>query len=611
MCGIAGFTNFNADLTGEKFYETGMNMAQSISHRGPDARGICQEKHAVLSHARLSVIDISGGAQPMQREQFNNRYTICYNGELYNTKEIRRELESEGVSFSTMSDTEVLLKAYITYGKSCVYLLNGIFAFAIWDEEKQELFLARDRFGVKPLFYTKINDFFVFASEIKALFKFPGIEPVIKEEGLCEIFGIGPARSPGCGVFNNIFEVPPATTKTISASGEQTKVYYKLHSAMHTDSFSDTVDTVRYLLCDAIRRQTVSDVPLCTFLSGGLDSSIITAVTAKSMDTPLSTYSFDYVDNDKYFKPSDFQPNADKEFIEIMSKEYKTEHTVLYQDSDELVSNLYVATEHKDLPGMADVDSSLLGFCKRVKYNHTVALSGECADEIFGGYPWFFREEMLNCNTFPWCPDLSGRLKVLSPELKRLPIEEYVNNKYTSFLSDMPEFPYRSEEDLKRQEIGYLNLYWFMSTLLDRKDRMSMASGLEVRVPFCDHRLVSYVWNIPWNIKAKNNQPKFLLREVARGILPEQVRNRKKSPYPKTHNPVFEKLVKQEIKAVLKDKNSPLLQLVDLPILRQMTEQNYDYGKPWFGQLMAGPQMLSYLLQVNHWLSHYNISVKF
>ena len=610
MCGIAGFVKFDCNINNKEWIKTGENMAYSIAHRGPDARNVWACENAVLSHARLSVIDIAGGGQPMTKIIDGFSYTIVYNGEIYNTKEIKREMLREGgIDFVTNSDTEVILNAYIKYGSGCVHLLNGIFAFAIFDEKEKRLFLCRDRFGVKPLFYTHLDGFFIFASEIKALFEFPGLEAKVDDEGLCEIFGIGPARTPGSGVFKNIYELLPATVKFVSPNSEYDKTYFKLNSCIHTDNFDETVDIVRYLLKDSIKRQTVSDVPLCTFLSGGLDSSIITAVTASHLSEPLSTYSFEYKDNMKFFKPSEFQPNSDEEYIKIMAEEYGTNHEVLIQDTDELVENLYKATEHKDLPGMADVDSSLLGFLKRVKSKHTVALSGECADEIFGGYPWFFRPEMLECDTFPWCPDLSFRLKFLSDDLKRLGVKEYVREKYTSFLSDMPEFPYRTETDLRRQEIAYLNLYWFMSTLLDRKDRMSMASGLEVRVPFCDHRIVSYVWNIPWDMKAKDGERKHILREAAKGILPEKVRCRPKSPYPKTHNPDFEKKVKEELGKILDNPASPLLNLVDKTETKKLLSSDFDYGKPWFGQLMAGPQMIAYLIQINHWLKHYKVKI--
>ena len=609
MCGIAGFVHWDKPLCEPEYKKTGEIMARTLAHRGPDARGVCVLEHAVLAHARLAVIDPTGGGQPMQRELNGVQYTVVYNGELYNTKEIRRELLRAGAVFQTQSDTEVLLLAYMYFGPGFVHLLNGIYAFAIWDGAKQKLFMCRDRFGVKPFYYTFKDGFFVFGSEIKALFAFPNVQAELDEAGICEMFGIGPAVSPGSGVFKDVFEVMPGYSGYLDRDGLKLSAYFRLHSALHTDSYNETVDTVRYLLCDAVRRQTVSDVPLCTFLSGGLDSSLITAIAAGTQKEPLCTYSFDYEGNDRYFKPSDFQPDADNPYIQIMSASFGTAHTVLTQNSEALVENLYHAVHYKDLPGMADVDSSLLGFLAQVKQKHTVALSGECADEIFGGYPWFFREEMLNCNTFPWCPDLKGRAEMVSPHLKNIDICGYVQTKYEDFLSDMPGFSYTNLQELRRREISYLNIYWFMATLLTRKDRMSMASGLEVRVPFCDHRLVQYAWNIPWDMQAKNGERKHILREAAKGILPETVRLRKKSPYPKTHNPDFEQMVKGKLAELVADHTAPIWAVANQQYAQALVTGEFDYGKPWFGQLMAGPQRIAYLLQINEWLSKYNVRI--
>ncbi len=609
MCGIAGFVHWEKSLCNAEYKNTGEKMANALAHRGPDAEGVCVLEHAVLAHARLAVIDPSGGGQPMTRERDGALYTVVYNGELYNTKEIRRELLRAGAVFHTQSDTEVLLLAYMYFGPGFVHLLNGIYAFAIWDGAKEKLFLCRDRFGVKPFYYTFRDGFFVFGSEIKALFAFPNVRAELDETGICEIFGIGPAVSPGCGVFKDVFEVMPGYSGYLERDGLKLSAYFRLHAALHTDSYDETVDTVRYLLGDSVRRQTVSDVPLCTFLSGGLDSSLITAIVASNQKESLCTYSFDYEGNDQYFKPSDFQPDADNPYIQIMSASFNTTHTVLTQNSEALVKNLYKAVHFKDLPGMADVDSSLLGFLEQVKKKHTVALSGECADEIFGGYPWFFREEMLNCNTFPWCPDVKARTAMLSPGLRKVDVSGYVQCKYENFLSDMPAFPYTTPQDVRRREISYLNIYWFMATLLTRKDRMSMASGLEVRVPFCDHRLVQYAWNIPWDMQAKNGERKHILREAAKGILPETVRLRKKSPYPKTHNPDFERMVKAELASLIADKNAPLWALADIEYAKSLVTGEFDYGKPWFGQLMAGPQRIAYLLQINDWLIKYKVNL--
>ncbi len=570
MCGIAGFLNFSADLRDDKFYDLGMCMAEKLSHRGPDARGICMERHAILAVAQLKVVDIEGGIQPMQREHFLNRYTICYNGEIYNTKEIKRELIREGVSFNTNSDTEVLLMAYITYGKSFVYLLNGIFAFVIWDEEKQELFMCRDRFGVKPLYYTRINDFFVFASEIKALFEFPGVLPVVKKEGLCEIFSPSLLGTSGGNIFDNIFELKPATYKTISRFSETEKVYYKLHSSIHTDNLSDTVDTIRYLLKDSISRQSVADVPVCTFLSGKPDTSFITAITSKNQTTPLSAYSLNT------------EPSKENETIRRIAKEYKVNHIPVYLCPEETISNLYLSAEYMDFPDFSDNTPYLLGFCKRIKNNHSVLLSALGANEIFGTTALLLNNADMGNNSLS---------HILSPDLKNLPVEEYAKNKYESFISDAPEFPYRSERDLWWREAEYLSLYWVLSAKLTMLDRMSMASGLEIRVPYLDHRLISYLWNVPREMKIKDSRG-VLLNEVVRSHLPETIRNQSIEMEYVPLNPVYENLIKSEFRTVIDNPDSPILQLI-----------NKD-------NLPCNTKTLSYIIKINHWLAHLNISIR-
>ena len=374
------------------------------------------------------------------------------------------------------------------------------------------------------------------------------------------------------------------------------------------------MEHLKELLRSAIRRQLVSDVPLCTLLSGGLDSSIITAVAAKAYEEwglpPLATYSFDYTDNQKYFHPSSFQPDADWPWVERMRQEFGTRHTVLTCTQHNLVDLLDAAVEAKDLPGMADMDSSLLYFCSRIREKHVVSLSGECSDEIFGGYPWFHRPDMLAADTFPWSMDMSARTDVLRPDLvKRLELEEYVRSRYRESVAETPRLEGESQEEARRREIGWLNLNWFMTNLLDRKDRMSMYSGLEVRVPFCDHHLVEYVWNIPWEMKSKDGVRKQVLRDAAKGLLPEDVRNRPKSPYPKTHNPLFERLAKERLRGILADPNAPLHSLVDREALENgLLRDAGDYGRPWFGQLMAGPQMIAYLIELNIWMERFGLA---
>ena len=615
LCGIAGFIDYERDNDLPYFRETGKKMAEEIAHRGPDGEGIWSSRNAVFAHKRLAVIDIDGGKQPMRRTVNGNEFVITYNGELYNAEELRQELKSKGYSFSTTSDTEVLLFTYIEYREKCAEKLNGIFSFAIYDSQREICYACRDRFGVKPFFYFVKDSTFIFGSEVKAIFAYPGIKPELDNNGFCEALGMGPARTAGNGVFKNMKEIKPAHYLIINRDGIKDCVYWSLVSREHTDSFEKTVETVRELLVDSIERQLVSDVPLCTFLSGGLDSSIITAVAAshysKNHMPPIETYSFDYIDNQKYFTPSAFQPDDDKPWVERVSSYLGTNHRTLICDIESLVDSLDEAVLAKDLPGMADVDSSLLYFCRKVKENNVVAVSGECADEIFGGYPWFHSEKAFKTHAFPWSQDLSIRKNVFSDELlKSINLDEYVNERYEESIASTPRLDGESEEEARRREIAFLNINWFMATLLDRKDRMSMASGLEVRVPFCDHRLVEYVWNIPWKFKSVNGERKTLLRRAAKDILPQDVLQRPKSPYPKTHNPLYEKAVKEKLLGIINEGSSPLLSIIDKDKVKNgLCAAKSDYGKPWFGQLMAAPQMMAYLIQLDVWMRKYNISI--
>ena len=306
-------------------------------------------------------------------------YVIVYNGQIYNTKELKQTLRENGFSFNGHCDTEILLKSYIHYGKDVVKHLNGIFSFAIWDSNKKEVFLARDHFGIKPLFYTLYNNTLIFSSEIKALLKYPGIELKLNSESIGELIGIGPSHTPGTTIFKDIFEIKPAHFGIFNHNGLKLQRYWKLESNVHTDSLGQTCEKLKYLLNDSITKQLVSDVPLCTFLSGGLDSSIITKLAADFYKEkglpPLNTYSIDYVDNDKNFVKNDFQPNSDNYYINLMNKHLHTNHHTIIIDTPELANSLKDAMIARDTPGMADIDSSLLLFCKNVKKEMTVSLT--------------------------------------------------------------------------------------------------------------------------------------------------------------------------------------------------------------------------------------------
>ncbi|BBH19177.1 asparagine synthetase B [Paenibacillus baekrokdamisoli] len=614
MCGFTGWIDWTDDLT--KQSATLEKMTGTLANRGPDASGTWISPHCALGHRRLSVIDPVNGAQPMVRNSEDDTYVLVYNGELYNAPELKRELEGRGRRFITTCDTEVLLVAYMEWGPACVEKFNGIFAFALWDSKEQQLFLARDRLGVKPLFYAKQLGRFIFGSEPKALLAHPAVKPEVGPEGLAEIFIVGPARTPGHGVYRDLSELLPGHCAIVNRSGVSITTYWRLESKPHTEDVDATARTVGELLSDTVERQLVSDVPLCTLLSGGLDSSALTALAVRyymeSGQGNVHTFSVDYVDNDKHFKAHAFQPNADAPWIKRMTEHLQTEHHPIAFDTPELVEALRDAMIARDLPGMADVDASLLLFCKEIKKEATVAISGEAADEIFGGYPWFHREDALNAGTFPWSLAAGMRAGLLSEDVAAWirPLE-YLGDRYSDAIAEVPRLKGEDAAASRMREMSYLNISRFMPTLLDRKDRMSMAVGLEVRVPYCDHRLVEYVFNIPWQIKMAGDREKGILRQSLEGVLPNDVLYRKKSPYPKTHNPNYLSAVRTRLLDILNEGNSPLLPLINVRKIREIAEsETASSNLPWFGQLMSGPQLFAYLLQVDMWLREYNVSIR-
>lgn len=589
-------------------------MTETLTLRGPDDSDLWISQHVAFGHKRLAVIDLEGGKQPMHKTHHNITYTLVYNGELYNTEELRKELQQRGYSFKTSSDTEVLLTAYIEWKEECVRYLNGIFAFGVWNSAAQELFMARDRLGVKPLFHLESHGSFIFGSELKAILAHDDVKVEVDYSGLAEIFGLGPSRTPGHGIFKGIRELRPGHALTFSKNGLKVWRYWNVESHEHTEGTDETAKRVRSLLVDAVERQLITDVPLSTFLSGGLDSSAITAIASDYFKAngkgALSTFSFDYKGNDQYFKTSKFQPSRDQPWIEKVSDYFATNHHNEVITGFELVHLLKESVVLRDQPGMADIDSSLLWFSRRVKKHTTVSLSGECADEIFGGYPWFHDVSTQEEN-FPWMRSLDARVNLLLPEWQhKLNLKTYVTERYKETIQETPRLAGESQEDARRRELFYLNMQWFMAQLLDRKDRMSMGASLEVRVPFADHKLVEYVWNIPWKMKNVDGREKGILRKALKGLLPEDVLYRKKSPFPKTFQPEYTRQVVNWMNEILADSHSPLFQFVKRNRIEAIVKsEGKEFNEPWYGQLMTGPQLIAHLCQIDYWLRVYDVKV--
>ena len=600
MCGITGIVQFDAVLTNDGTIE---KMTEMIAHRGPDATDTKKYEHAHLGHQRLAIIDVTYGHQPMTRTVNGEDYTIVYNGELYNAPSLRQELQSLGYQFTTTCDTEVLLVCYIHYGpQHCLQKLNGIFSFAVWEANTERLFLARDRLGVKPLFYVQQSNRILFASEMKALLVHPTVEPVVTKRGLQQLLTIGPSRMLGETVYYQIQELKPAHAMLYEKNNSHKWCYWTLQSAPHEQTTKETIEQTRDLLEQTVKQQLQSDVPLCTLLSGGIDSSILTALAAIEYEKEgrkLTTFSVDYEEQKKYFTQNDFQITPDAPFIEAMTERYGTGHKNVVLTPEQLAETLQEALSLKDYPGMTDVDSSLFLFCKEIAQDFKVALSGECADELFGGYPWYFGQ----FDGFPWVRNIKDRQQLLKPTWREtLQLEEMERVFFDEALQGIPH-------ENEQHRFMQLNFNYFMQTLLERKDRMSMGSGLEVRVPFANHELVEYVWNIPWDMKTLDGQAKGLLRHATKDLLPESIVTRKKNPYPKVQHPRYTDVVAQMLEEVLTKRDSVLHELFDEEQLQILLKDDTAFQVPWFGQLMSRPQLMAYLWQIDQWVRQYNVQL--
>lgn len=608
MCGIGGFVDYERDARRGGPILHGMK--RTLTPRGPDAEGTYFDEDAALVHRRLIVIDPEGGKQPMHSPDRNT--IIIYNGELYNTPELRTELMSRGHEFVGHSDTEVLLHAYLEWKTDAFSRLNGIFAFAIWEKRERRLTLCRDRLGVKPLFFAPIRNGLTFGSTIDTVLCHPEIEPALDEDGLRTLLLLGPARPPESGVFRQIKSLLPGHFAVLTPEAFTDHTYWKLEAHEHEDDLPTTIERTHTLICDAARRQLVSDVPLACFLSGGLDSSILSMLTAKdyaARGETLHTWSVDYRDNDKYFTKSIFQPNSDDSYIDQMVDFLGTHHHRVVLEPEALCAALLPATDARALPGMADVDSSLLLFCAAVKRGGTtVCLSGECADELFGGYPWYHREEILFEDTFPWSRSVGLRLGLLTPDAVRNG-EEFVRQHYRDTCDRAPKLSSDDKKAARMREMFVLNLDWFMATLLDRKDRMSMYSGLEVRVPFCDHRIVAYAYNMPWDFKSLEGREKGIVRRAFANELPKEIVYRKKSPYPKTFHPVYTRLCADYVCRIFEDNTSVAASLFDRNAVQKLMQRPESLAEPWFGQLMRTPQIFAYIIQLDRWFRHYHVKI--
>lgn len=526
---------------------------------------------------------------------------IVFSGRLNRTASLLEELRKLGHPLENPSSAQLALCAYEHWGRNCLSMLSGPFAFAVWESRRKRLFFARDQMGMEPLFYRIHGGTFLFASEMKTILAAPGVRAELDENGAAELILFGPGRIPGSGIFRDIRQLEPGCCGTYEDGKLTVSRYWKLKDREHRETVEETAEVVGAMVRDAIG--ACSEGCEAAMLSGGLDSSLISAVCAGSLQktgTPLHTFSVDYLNNASYFQPGKFQPESDEDYIrEMVEFLNSTHHTVTLQPED-LVKEMEDATRARDLPGMGDVDFSLMAFCRKISATTPVVLSGECADELFGGYPWYRDPEIRETSGFPWAQNTWRRSSLLAHNPGDC--EDRILEACRKTCREADILPGTEPEERRIKEMMNLNLHWFMQTLLERNDRMR--GSLEIRVPFCDYRLAEYLYGIPWAMKDYGGREKGLLRHGVKGLLPERVRLRRKSPYPKTLDPQYEALVSARLRRLLTEE-SPLWYLIDRKAAARLMQE--DCPVPWYGQLMRKPQVIAYLLQIEFWLREYKI----
>lgn len=616
MSSIAGFFQPNTVYSKENEFCIRVihDMSQALIHRGPDEQSFYYFPQGAFNHNYLLAGYIPGTfphkMQPITIKHKGNTYTLLLDGFISNPELLAMELEIRQISTKEMSLEEVLLYSYILKGIDFIQEIRGAFSLAIHDEAEKKLHLFRDALGLRPLFYTQKAGALVFASEIKGLFPYPGINAILDKDGLTELLALGPARKPGSAIFKDIFEVKPGHCITYSREGMKDSIFHQFAVKEHKDSYEDTLEHITYLLDQSIDGLNNSVMPISSLLSGGLDSSIVTAKLSKNHENDLATYSLEFDNSRQHFKANAFQPALDAPYVQKMATHLGTKHTIYTCNNQIQLDYLKKSVLAHDLPTMADVDSSYLYFCEKVGKQHKIVFTGECADEIFCGYPWYHSAD-TDSKTFPWSADSSPRLSLLNDDLiTSLSLENCMQNAYQDTCAEIGLDGQNTPSDMLHRKIFYLTIRYFMQTLVNRGDRATAINSMDARVPFAHQELTEYLFNVPFEMKAKNDERKHLLREYATGFLPETVRTRKKSPYPKTYDPGYETLVNQELLHALSKPDCPLHAFVDKSKAENFCRQMKDLGRPWYGQLMAGPQLAAHYLQILYWIESYKIKIE-
>ena len=605
MSKIIGALSFKNDL---RFKENMLNsMLDSLKSRG--------DKNKEIKTYLNNEVCVLGEEGSFYKYKFNQyEYVISLDGFIFNKEELKEELKENGFDFNTSLDSEVIIKLFIAYGERMFEKLNGVYSFVLFDGKNKCIYLVKDAFGIKPLYYTKVNDMFLVSSEIKGILGSKIIKPVLDKRGLEEFISLSPDHINGNTLYKNIYELKNASFLKISkidgsSFGFDIKehTYWKIREYEHTNSLDETAKKVRDLIDESIYNNVSLNKNVGAMLSGGLDSSILVWIVSKMYKDVnkenFRTFSVKYKDNNKHFVKNDFEQSEDDKYIKLMVDKLSLNHTEIEIDTPELFESLEDALLARDMPGMADIDSSLYVFSKRIKESVDTVISGECSDEIFGGYPWYFKETSFD--NFPWSNAIIERQSLLNKNIR-----DKLNFKVKDIIKKLCDYELNGISDIYKKKT-YLTMNYFMQTLIDRSDRMCAHNNLNIVVPFCDKKIAEYMWNVPWEMKALGGREKGLLRYAYKDILPEEIVYRKKSPYPKTFNPSYMLKVKDKLLEILNDDTSKIHNLFDKEfILNLVLNDKEDFKTPWFGQLMRKPQFMAYIITVNMWLEKYNVEIE-
>ena len=598
MCGIAGIVNFNAENLDRGVIE---QMIDVLRHRGPDDKGFFTDRHIALGHARLSIIDVEGSKQPLSNE--DGTIWVTFNGEIYNFMELRRELASKEHVFRTRGDTEVLVHLYEEYGQEMVHHLQGMFAFAIWNKQKKQLLLVRDRLGIKPLYYCQKKGNFLFASEPKSILQHPDSQACPNPEAIWHYLTYRSVPAPGT-LFKDIAKLKPGYMLVVTQKDCTEKCYWDIplmpeKAKLYDDNdIRRNIEQAESLLLKSVKRRLISDVPLGAFLSGGIDSSLTVAMMHKLSNTPVRTYSVGF----KNF------PTSELSYARIVAELFNTDHHELVLEEDCFAENLEKLTWMRDSPLSEQSDVPLHLLAKMASQDVKVLLSGEGSDELFGGYPKYAYDRFapaVNILSKPMVHFFSGllpaRFRRIELALKSLCERDSAARWAQWFAPFTPDEKLRllnlpiSAENPTSQYVKPLNgcsaldqmLYadcklWLPENLLERGDRMTMAASVECRVPFLDHEFVEFAFRTSERLKIKKFKRKWLIKEVARRYLPNRIVDRRKVG--------FEVPLAQWFRGKLRDmcydricrKNGLAAQILSRKELEKILDDHCSYGKDNF-----------------------------